>query len=222
MLCIVAAIVQIVCCLIRFVSSDSLFQIRLCKFVGLFLQICLFIFFSSDSILQIRLLKRCQDSSQRLDAHTRTRGFIETVHHSLCSQIAAHLRRIFWSGSSAGAAVAMSSHGPHPPAQMLCVCLLPAPGLGSCYAFVCSEFLFIFVCSDLFANCCSSFKFVCAFSFAFVCSKLIFFRSLIVANRSLTRCLYSLSDLLVSFAETCSDSFAHIRLFSFILLRGFR
>jgi hypothetical protein len=67
-LCIVAAIVQIVYCLIRFVSSDSLFQICLCKFVRLFVQICLFIFFSSDSILKIRLLNRCQDSSQRLDA----------------------------------------------------------------------------------------------------------------------------------------------------------
>ena len=30
---------------------------------------------------------------------------------------------------------------------------------------------------------------------------------------------YSLPDLLVSFAETCSDSFAHIGLFSFVLLR---
>ncbi len=64
---------------------------------------------------------------------------------------------------------------------------------------------------------------VCLYVFVCICLlKLISFRSLIVADRSLTRCLYSFSDLLVSFAETCSDSFAHIRLFSFILLRGFR
>jgi hypothetical protein len=50
-------------CFFRFIVSDLFMQIRTFVCSDLFIHI-----FSSDSILQIRLLKRCQDSSQRLDA----------------------------------------------------------------------------------------------------------------------------------------------------------
>ena len=141
-------------CLFRFLGSDLFVQIRRFVSSDLFVHMRFFRFDSSDLLRVV--------SSQRLDACTRTLlSWLSGGALNQCIRVCASilfLSRIFWSGS--WSCSRKSSHGAHQPAQIFCFCLLPAPGLGSCYAFVCSEFLLRFVCSDLLANRCSS-SFVC-------------------------------------------------------------
>jgi hypothetical protein len=195
-------------CLFRFLGSDVFVQIRRFVSSDLFVHMRFFRFDSSDLLRVV--------SSQRL-AHAPVvtlRGCIESVHQSLCYHIVSKPHILVRQLELQSKVFARCAR----PLKCFVVFLLPAPGLGSCYAFVCSEFLLRFVCSDLFANRCS--KFVCLFSFASICwlttlSQICLFRLLRLAQIRLL--------ILACSALFCKELFrfqmdllVHIRLLRFV------